>query len=359
MSCTCQSGCRQLLVFAPDLANRYPELMQFEPGESWAPMPEQGAVCVTIGPGYAWHSVREVVNFLRSVLDEPRARELTASWLDSCGSVRDQMSSLADRERVTDMAPMDSTQISDILFNRRIETWYQPVVNARSHELWGYECLMRGRGDDGETIDPGTLIHWAKQEQLTFMLDRVCRERHLLNASEADIPDHVHLLINFLPTTVYDPNFCLQTTVQAAKQAQIHPSRIVFEVVESEHVEDREHLLSILAFYRNAGFSVALDDVGAGYAGLMLLAEMNPDLVKIDRGLVTRAPESNMHQGICRSLIEIAREANKLSLAEGVETDQERRLMESLGVDLIQGYLFGRPSPEPAYSTAVGEQYVG
>jgi EAL domain-containing protein (putative c-di-GMP-specific phosphodiesterase class I) len=346
----CQSGCRRLVLFAPDLSNVFPELAAVQPGDGWELSPERDAVQATLGPDYPWQTTRELVNFLRTVIDDDRLDTLQAAWLPECGSLQQQQTATIRRnaQPVTSLAPLDASPLTELLDNRRIETWYQPVLTSHRYALWGYECLMRGRDARGELIPPGQIFDWARQEQLTFMLDRVCRETHLLNAGAAAIPDHARLLVNFLPTTVYDPQFCLRTTVRAAERAGIAPERVVFEVVESDKVEDHEHLLSILAYYRNAGFSVALDDVGTGYSGLMMLAEMNPDLIKIDRALVTRAPESRLHQGICRSLVELAAESGKLSLAEGVETEQQRRLMESLGVDLFQGFLFGEPSPEPA-----------
>jgi len=348
MACMCHTGTRRLLLFAPDLATAYPELMEFQPGDaSWQVMPELDAVRVDIGPKHAWQTTRELVNVLRTMLDPARLERMTAAWAHHCTELTTQLPELVGAQPVTSMAPLDAGPLSDVLQNRRIETWYQPVVTAGDHAIWGYECLMRGRYGDGTLIRPKQILDWARQEQLTFMLDRICRETHLLSAGQANLPGHARVLINFLPTTVYDPNYCLRTTVQAAKQVELEPSRIIFEVVESEKVDDREHLLSILGYYRHAGFSVALDDVGTGYSGLMMLAELNPDLIKIDRAMVSRAPESKLHEGICRSLVELARESGKLALAEGVETRRELALMEGLGVDLVQGYYFGEPSPEP------------
>jgi EAL domain-containing protein (putative c-di-GMP-specific phosphodiesterase class I) len=167
------------------------------------------------------------------------------------------------------------------------------------------------------------------------------------------VPEQCQFLINFLPTAIYRPDFCLATTVRAARESGIAPERITFEVVESERVVDHDHLRGILAHYRAKGFGVALDDVGSGFSGLSLLADLSPDLIKIDRGLVTKAVESPAHRGICASLVGLGRSNNHLVLAEGVETEAEWAVMEELGVDLLQGYLFGRPSPVPALHSLV------
>ena len=184
------------------------------------------------------------------------------------------------------------------------------------------------------------------------MLDRICRETHIANAAKA-LPDDVSVLINFLPTAIYDPGFCLRTTRAAAKRAGLDPARVIFEVVETENVSDLEHLRGILDHYRQGGFRTALDDVGAGYAGLTMLAELSPNLIKIDRELIRQAPGSKMHRIICYALSEIARQSGALCLAEGIETEQEYQTILGIGVDLVQGYYFAKPALEPAATTPV------
>ncbi|NEL61316.1 EAL domain-containing protein, partial [Escherichia coli] len=141
--------------------------------------------------------------------------------------------------------------------------------------------------------------------------------------------------------------YCLQTSLAAMKRSGLVPKQVIFEVVESEKVIDTEHLLRILDFYRRNGFGVALDDMGSGYAGLTLLGDLQPDLIKIDREIVSKSVTSKSHLNICASLIRMGKENGQLVLAEGVETAEEVALMESLGVDLFQGYYFGKPEPHP------------
>jgi len=238
-----------------------------------------------------------------------------------------------------------------------IQTFYQPVFQNDCKSVWGYECLMRGLADDGSLVMPKQLLEWATQERLIFMLDRICRETHIRNAA-AVLPDDVAILINFLPTAIYEPSFCLKTTIAAAKSAGIAPNRVIFEVVETEKVLDSDHLSSILNEYRKSGFRVALDDVGSGFAGLTMLADLNPDLIKMDRELVQGAVKSEMHRIIVRALVQIAKASGSLILAEGVETEAELALMKSFGVDLFQGFLLGRPAPFPvAESSGAGIKF--
>ena len=384
MSCECQSGQRVLRIRANDPTQPYPEFAELASPARWELVPEgpegAGAPCihVFVGGQANWDTIAEVVNFLRTVLTEARMAPLMGAWLPlgeggapagkpsctgtgtgtgagcggACGSADKPAGQEIREYPLTEMSPLDATPLVSILRERRIESWFQPVFRAGSHELWGYECLMRARQPDGTLIFPGTLLDWARQERLIFMLDRICRETHIANAAQA-LPPDVSVLINFLPTAIYDPGFCLRTTRAAAKRARLDPARVIFEVVETEQVSDLEHLRGILDHYRQGGFRTALDDVGAGYAGLTMLAELSPDLIKIDRELVRQAPGSKMHRIICNALSQIARQSGALCLAEGIETPEEYQTMLGVGVDLVQGYYFAKPALEPATTTPV------
>ena len=372
MPCECTSAERTLVLLMPLSGDAggaaYPELRDYPAGADWEYQPSRGAVAVRVGPGRAWGSAAEVVNFLRTILSAEQLADLKAGWVGGpppeltvrcCKSsrVQDAEREPSDVRPVLDLAPLDSSPLLAMLEGRRIDTWYQPVFRPAAGsgssgggdmELWGHECLMRGRLPDGSVAYPDQILGWARQEHLLFMLDRVCREQHILNAGRAGLPDDSTVLINFLPTAIYEPAFCLRTTEAAARRSGIDRSRIVFEVVESEEVADRDHLATILRHYRDGGYRVALDDVGAGYSGLMMLADLDPDLVKIDRSLVRRAATSRPHRIVCESLAHMAKAGGKLVLAEGIETADEQAAMESIGVDLVQGYRFGRPNPVPA-----------
>ncbi|HEY0016683.1 MAG TPA: EAL domain-containing protein [Longimicrobium sp.] len=352
LPCECRTDARSLVVMAPGL-ERYPELRGLTPGEDWVVHPALGAVRVEVGSGSRWSGVAEVAAFLRTELDAERFGALRAAWAQRGAPLEEQLVTLLHAERLADMVQVDSSQLTAMLAERRVETWYQPIFWAGTLELWGYECLMRGRAVDGSLVSPATLLEWARQEHLAFLLDRHVREMHLRNAGAAGLGPPHHLLINFLPTAIYRPEFCLRTTVRAVAESGLEPDHVVFEVVETEHVPRREHLRDLLAFYRNTGFKVALDDVGSGFSGLSLLADLNPDLIKIDRELVSRSVEGGLHRDVCESLARLGQQNGQMVLAEGVETEAEWRVMTELGVNLLQGYLFGRPDPVPAREARV------
>lgn len=349
--CDCQSGNRTLVLLAEDLHDDFTDFFSLETKDNWAFHQEFGVIEIEVGSGKRFSGAHEVFNFLRAVVpDETRLQGMRAAWLDRRQRLTQQLLRLgAEAQPLSRFESSDegATELLDVLRHRRIESWFQPVVEARGGRVWGYECLMRGRRLDGALISAPQLLEWAQQENLKFMLDRVCRETHLENAGRLGAGPDCRFLINFLPTAIYQPEYCLRTSLAAMRRSGLEPRQVIFEVVESEKIDDPPHLHRILEYYRRHGFGIALDDMGSGYAGLALLGDLQPDLIKIDRAIVARAVDSKTHLNICSSLVRLGRDNGQLVLAEGVETETEVALMESLGVDLMQGFYFGRPAPAP------------
>jgi len=233
--------------------------------------------------------------------------------------------------------------LADLLDQDALVTHFQPIWDLRSRSLYGWECLTRGLGPEG-LIPPGRLFAAAQAGGLLFSLDRQARLTALRNAHRAALPGV--LFINFVPTAIYDPVFCLRSTTELARTLGLDPARLVFEVVESEEVEDRSHLSRIVGYYRDQGFRVALDDVGSGYASLNLLASLKPDVLKVDAGLIRHLDADLAHQAVFRALASVARDTGALLLAEGIETEAELAWAADHGADLAQGFLWGRPVPE-------------
>lgn len=351
LSCDCKSGNRTLVLLADNFIENFPEFSVFGAKENWFYFSEYGIVQIEVGTGKRFSGAADVFNFLRTAItDAKRLDDLRAAWLDSKQLLTQQLVRLgAEAEALSQIVADDSSELLDILQNRRIETWFQSVIDAKTGDVWGYECLMRGRKADGSLVGALQMLEWANKENLKFMLDRVCRETHLENAGRLNFGANCRFLINFLPTAIYQPEFCLQTSLAAMRRSGLIPKQVIFEVVETEKVLDTEHLLNILNFYRRSGFGVALDDMGSGYAGLNMLADLQPDLIKIDREIVSKSVDSKAHRNISASLVRMGHDNNQLVLAEGVETEEEVLLMQSLGIDLFQGYYFGKPEPQPEF----------
>lgn len=244
------------------------------------------------------------------------------------------------------LSRLSSDWLMDMIDDERLSFHYQPIVHIdRPAEPFAYEALMRGQMPDGTVVYPGKLLAQAKASELTFHLDRAARINAIRQAVGHGLSTPV--FINFNPTTIYEPSFCLQTTVKEAEKVGVDPGQFVFEVVESEHVGDVPHLLRIINYYREQGFRVALDDLGAGYASLNLLAQLKPDFVKFDRELVSGVHADSFKQKVLGKLVEMARDLEIQTIAEGVEHIAEWQWLQGSGVNYVQGYLFAKPANPP------------
>ena len=240
------------------------------------------------------------------------------------------------------VARIDAQWLVSCLKAERYESWFQPIFD-RDGRRFADEALFRLREEDGAIVSPARAFSSAKAAGLLFNLDLISRRSAVETAARARLPGK--LFINFNPSSVYDPAYCLRTTASTIATLGLRPEDIVFEVTESEQARDMRHLKGILAFYRNAGFRVALDDVGSGYSSLNMLSEVRPDYMKIDMELIRDVDEDRYKQAILRNLFAIAKDNGIRTVAEGIETEDEKAWLLENGADLMQGYLFARPAP--------------
>jgi len=344
--CHCQTTRRRLALYYPGSIEDSLELWAAALRFGWAHDQQSGHVlAVELGGGRRFCSITELTDFVRGLVPDAFPR-IQAQWVDDRSASLDSLE-WDSAEYLYAMAPLPSSPLLWVLQTRGIETSFQPIRRVDNGEIWGYECLMRAHDAAGGGLKPDELLGWARQEHLLFALDRLCREQHVEHAAASGAPPGTHFFINFLPTAIYEPEVCLRSTLAAADRVGLDPECIVFEVVETEKIPDRNHLRHIIDFYRRRGFQVALDDLGAGHSDLVLLGDLSPDLIKIERELITKATTSGIHHAICRSIAEIGRQENKTVLAEGVETQEQWEIVRELGVDLVQGYLFGKPDVLP------------
>ena len=218
---------------------------------------------------------------------------------------------------------------------------YQPIVDRGSGRIYAHEALVRGpQGQSAASV----LERIGESNRYSF--DQACRVRAIDLACDLGLSERggEKLSINFLPHAVYRPEVCIQTTLQAARRRGLEVSSIVFEVTEGERIEDGPWFAEILREYRRQGFLTAIDDFGAGYAGLRLLADFQPDLIKLDMDLVRNVDADPARQAIARSTVRLAQELGIALVVEGIETPGERDFFLHEGVALFQGYLFSRPS---------------
>ncbi|MGM0521260.1 MAG: EAL domain-containing protein [Pseudomonadota bacterium] len=216
---------------------------------------------------------------------------------------------------------------------------FQPIVDVTKRRIVYYEALVRG--PKGESA--GSILSQVTDD-LMYRFDQECRIKAIELASELDMQER--LSINFLPNAVYEPEACIQATLETSKRVGWPIERLNFEITETERVKDRAHMRNIIDSYRAMGFTTSLDDFGNGYANLDLLTDLRPDSLKIDRELVMGCDTDTRRQAILSSVVTLAEALNVTLVAEGVETREESRCLLALGLPVQQGFYFARPSLE-------------
>ena len=216
---------------------------------------------------------------------------------------------------------------------------FQPIVDTTNRNVFSYEALVRGLGNE-----PASHVLNQLTDRTRYRFDQACRVKIIRMAVELGVPVNVN--INFYPNAVYKAELCIRTTLAAADTFGFPINRIIFEVTEGEEVEDHAHLRNIFQEYRRLGFQTAIDDFGAGYSGLNLLSEFQPDFIKLDMKLVRGINSNRPRQAIVRGIVQVCNELGIDIIAEGVETRDELSWLSDAGIRLVQGYHFARPGFE-------------
>jgi EAL domain-containing protein (putative c-di-GMP-specific phosphodiesterase class I) len=217
---------------------------------------------------------------------------------------------------------------------------FHPIVDIAQGSVWGYEALVRGTEGQGA----GQILGMV-DETNRYKFDQACRVKAIeLAGALYPVGRETKLSINFMPNAVYEPAACIRATLEAAHRVGFAHQQIMFEFTENERMTDVAHVQRIIAEYRKQGFATALDDFGAGYAGLNLLASFQPDYIKIDMELIRGIATSLARQTIIACVMAMARELGMAVIAEGIETEAELTALRAAGITLFQGYLFAKPA---------------
>ncbi len=216
---------------------------------------------------------------------------------------------------------------------------FQPIVNAADRTVFGHEALVRGRHHESAAEIFGQVPPRSR-----YRFDQRCRIKALQLATRLGAPGF--LCLNLLPNAIARAEACLETTLEVAERLGFPIGRIVFELTENEKIADVKRLREVVEEHRCRGFQLALDDFGAGYSGLALLAELQVDIVKVDMNLVRGIDRSPSRRAIVKGLVRICEDLGAEVIAEGIETHEELSALRSLGIELFQGYHFARPAFE-------------
>lgn len=241
-----------------------------------------------------------------------------------------------------------SMDIRTVLAGERVHTLFQPILGAATGEAFGYEALTRGPA--GSALHaPTELFAEAAHAGCLRELERLCIRSAIRNFAPLELD--ARLFLNIGPATLLSwPDIAswLSCELQAAL---IDPHSIVIELTEHGDVPQQAALARAIRPLRRLGCDIAIDDLGAGSSGLKTWAEIRPDFVKVDRYFVAGIEQDPVRAEILRSVVEMGRATGCQIVAEGIENAEQSGLVVELGVDYVQGFLFGRPQAVPRIET--------
>lgn len=251
--------------------------------------------------------------------------------------------------------PMHSSDpvLRQILNNRQVDVVFHPVVDLDSYDILGYEALARGpRASRYE--EPLTLLAAADYYNCRLEMETICHRSAIIAAAENLQNKYLFLNINprFIHTNQYSPGKILKLL----EDSQIDPHQVVFEITERTRVDDYAILNNYLTVYRRQGIRVAIDDAGAGYSSLQAIAELQPDFVKMDLSLVRDIDKNTVKQAVLETIAYLCAKINATIICEGIERMEELQMIQGMGCNYGQGFLFYSPGsliPPPSHNLAL------
>ena len=237
-------------------------------------------------------------------------------------------------------------ELRGILDRRALTPHFQPIVDLRIGELYGFEGLIRGPVDS-VLHAPLNLLGAAREGGMLPELERSCIEAIL--GTWAKAPQHHRIFINLSPSALLDAKGRAARGAHLAEQLGLLPENVVIELTESQPTFDYAPLLEAAEYLRSLGFTIALDDLGEGFSSLRLWSELHPEFIKVDKHFVQGVGSDPLKLHFLRSIHELAVRTGARVIAEGIETDGDLAVIQELGIDFGQGFLLGRPAPQPLF----------
>ncbi len=244
-----------------------------------------------------------------------------------------------------------SAELDAVLAQQRLTILFQPIASLRGRSVMGYEALVRGPADS-PLHNPLVLFGAAERCGRLAELDHLCQQRAAARFLAMGLPGQ--LFLNMVPCLLLEADYDPQASIDRLSAIGMPPQRVVLELSERYPLEDSQGVRRALQPYAQAGYAIAIDDLGAGYASLRLWSELRPAYVKIDQHFVRGLDDDPVKREFVRSMGEIARGVGAQVVAEGVETTGELGVLAELGIELAQGYHLARPAAEPPLVLPVG-----
>lgn len=234
--------------------------------------------------------------------------------------------------------------LKEIIEQHKLSALFQPILNLKSGEFFGFEGLIRGPADS-PLHSPINLFGAAAQQGLSLEIEMLSRQTILEAFAMQNLPGH--LFLNVSPQALTHPSFKNGQTLAFMSELNIDPARVVIEITENQPTFDFEGMRSALLHYRAMGFKIAIDDLGEGFSSLRLWSELRPDYIKVDMHFVQGVDQDPVKLQFLKSIQLIAESCGTHVIAEGVETEAELRVVRDIGIAFGQGYFIARPNRTP------------
>ncbi len=268
-----------------------------------------------------------------------------------------QTSGIADRIGMSQSTKVIQTKMLDLYFALRgsHRVAFQPIVDLAGRQAYEYECLLRpaalatGPVTISAMVDAAIATGRAVEFDALNMRVILKRLGEIQASRSSGSGDRLRFALNFIPASLLDPQFEARAFAQRVAAVGLLPRQITVECTEQQAVRDGDvdALTRQAKVLRRLGFGFAVDDAGAGYASFTMIAALRPSIIKIDREIVRGIATREAKQALVEAFVSFARRIDARLVAEGIETRAELGMLRSLGVAYGQGYLLGRPNPEP------------
>lgn len=231
-------------------------------------------------------------------------------------------------------------KLLDVIDGGHVTVLFQPIVSTVERRIVGYEALSRGPSNS-PLHSPLVLFAAARQHGRLTELEMLCRQKAVEGFSQQQLPGK--LFLNVSPESLLEHQHYPGRTLAMLEAVAMSPERVVIELTEQAPIDNFGLLYSALHHYRDMGFSIALDDLGAGYSSLRMWSELHPEFVKIDRHFIDGIHLDRVKREFVGSILDMAKASRAHVIAEGIELPEELEVLQDMGIDWVQGYLLGRP----------------
>ncbi|HAK88122.1 MAG: hypothetical protein A2077_02885 [Nitrospirae bacterium GWC2_46_6] len=248
-------------------------------------------------------------------------------------------------EKEINQSGIDRQAILELLDNDSLTTHFQPVFSAKDGSVYGYEALTRIKEDKNST-NIGDLFKKAIQTNIISSLDVQCRENAIKLSSSLGINSrNSYLFLNVCPEALMDTAHSTGITDEFAEEYGISKDKIILEITEESAIHNYNLFKQTVLYYQKRGYKIAIDDFGAGYGGLKMLSLIEPDFVKIDRHFISNIDKATIKFNLVDSIATACHKIGIKVIAEGIEEEEELKVIMNMGIELLQGFYLHRPSP--------------